>query len=58
MIGGQPAEFSFAGEAPGFVAGVMQLNVQIPAGPSAGAQTLSVAVGADASPAGVIIWVK
>ena len=30
LINGQPALYTYAGEAPGMVAGVMQLNVQIP----------------------------
>ena len=30
IIGGQPAPVSFYGEAPNFVAGVMQVNVRIP----------------------------
>jgi uncharacterized protein (TIGR03437 family) len=29
-INGQPASYVYAGEAPGMVAGMMQLNVQIP----------------------------
>jgi uncharacterized protein (TIGR03437 family) len=58
LVGGQPAQFSFAGEAPGFVAGVMQLNVQIPAGLATGAQAISVAVGGRASQTGVTVAVK
>ena len=32
LVDGQPASVSFFGEAPGLVAGVLQVNVQIPAG--------------------------
>jgi uncharacterized protein (TIGR03437 family) len=42
-IGGQAAEVSFSGLAPGF-AGLYQLNVVIPAGLSAGTQTMTVTV--------------
>jgi uncharacterized protein (TIGR03437 family) len=58
LIGGQVAQFVFAGEAPGFVAGVMQLNVQIPAGLAAGTQPISVAVGGNRSQGGVTVAVK
>ena len=36
-IGGQPATVSYQGAAPGLVAGVMQINVQLPAGIAPGA---------------------
>jgi uncharacterized protein (TIGR03437 family) len=58
LIGGQSAQFSFAGEAPGFVAGVMQLNGQIPAGLNAGTQPISVGIGGHSSQSGVTVWVK
>ncbi len=35
-VGGQPATVVFAGEAPGLVAGVLQVNVQIPANAPSG----------------------
>jgi uncharacterized protein (TIGR03437 family) len=31
-IGGQPATVGYQGAAPGLVAGVMQINAQVPAG--------------------------
>jgi uncharacterized protein (TIGR03437 family) len=47
-IDGQPATVEFYGEAPGLVAGVMQVNVRIPAGVSSGSVPVVVRVG-DAS---------
>lgn len=52
-IGGRPATLLYAGAAPGFVAGVFQINVQIPEGLT-GAQSLVVKVGSNASPASTI----
>jgi uncharacterized protein (TIGR03437 family) len=49
-IGGLPANVNFAGGAPGSVAGVIQVNAQIPAGVTAGsAVPVVVAVGASNS---------
>jgi uncharacterized protein (TIGR03437 family) len=58
VIGGRPAQYSFAGEAPGFVAGIMQLNVQIPEGLNAGPQPISVSVGGRTSQSGVTVALK
>lgn len=52
-IGGRPATLLYAGAAPGFVAGVFQVNVQVPEGLS-GAQSLVVKSGATASPSSTI----
>src|ERR1019366_277151 len=57
-IGGQPAHWSFAGEAPGLVSGVMQLNVQVPTVIAAGDQPIVVSVGTNSSPSGVTVSVK
>ncbi|MGA2197558.1 MAG: hypothetical protein ABSH40_20010, partial [Bryobacteraceae bacterium] len=54
-IGGQPATVLFYGEAPGVVAGVMQLNVQIPAGLPSGSLPLIVSFGAASSQNGVTV---
>jgi uncharacterized protein (TIGR03437 family) len=43
-VGGQ-AIITYAGEAPGMVAGVMQLNVQIPASGPSGAMEVLVSIG-------------
>jgi uncharacterized protein (TIGR03437 family) len=58
-IDNQPAAISFAGEAPGFVAGIMQLNVTIPTTvPDTGAVPLQVTIGGTNSQANVTIFVK
>jgi len=58
-IGGVPARVDYAGEAPQEIAGVMQLNVQVPAGvPSGDAVPVVVKVGNILSPAGVTIAVR
>lgn len=57
-VGGQPANWSFAGEAPGIVSGVMQLNVIIPTNISATDQTLVVTIGGNQSQPGVTVSVK
>ncbi|HTS66770.1 MAG TPA: hypothetical protein VMH28_32320 [Candidatus Acidoferrales bacterium] len=57
-IGGQPANYVYAGEAPGIVSGVMQLNVVIPTTVSAGDLPLVVSVGGVPSQTGVTVSVK
>ncbi len=58
-IGGQAAVVSYAGTAPGLIAGVTQVNIQIPAGITAGAAVpVSVSVGGVQSPAGVTIAIS
>ncbi len=52
-IGGRTATLLYAGAAPGFVAGVFQVNVQVPEGLS-GQQSLVVRSGTIASPASTI----
>ncbi len=44
-IGGQPATISYAGEAPGLVCGVIQINAQVPAALSAGPQPIVLTIG-------------
>jgi uncharacterized protein (TIGR03437 family) len=57
-IGGQGAVVQYAGGAPGSTAGLMQINAVIPSGiPSSNAVPVSIAVGAQSSPAGVTIAV-
>ncbi len=55
LIGGQPANYSFAGEAPGFVTGVMQLNVTVPLAAGTGPQSVTVSVGGNQSQSGVTV---
>jgi uncharacterized protein (TIGR03437 family) len=57
-IGGKPATVQFAGGAPGLVAGVMQINVQIPSGLTAGAAEAIITLGGVSSPQGVTIAVS
>lgn len=58
-IGGQDATVLYAGGAPGLVDGMMQINLQVPAGaPSGKAIPLQVTIGAASSPVGVTISIK
>ena len=57
QIGNQPANILYGGAAPGFVSGVLQLNVQIPACVS-GVVPLQVKVGDGATPAGLTVAVS
>jgi uncharacterized protein (TIGR03437 family) len=57
-IGGQAANYSFAGEAPGFVSGVMQLNVTVPTNISAGDVPLVVSIGGRPSQSGVTVSIR
>ena len=57
-IGGQPAKLEFAGEAPYFVAGVLQVNAQVPATAISGANSITVQVGNQVSQTGVTVWVQ
>ncbi|MGB7759305.1 MAG: hypothetical protein WBL61_05720 [Bryobacteraceae bacterium] len=59
LIGNQPAYVAFAGEAPYFVAGVMQVNAVIPATVVGdGAIPVTVQVGKQISQSGVTVWVQ
>lgn len=58
-IGGQSGTIQFAGDAPGEVAGVVQINVQIPTGIQPGASVpVTVTLGGATSPSGVTIAVS
>jgi uncharacterized protein (TIGR03437 family) len=57
-VGGQPAQWTFAGEAPSLVSGVMQLNVVIPTNIVAGDQPIVVTIGGNPSQQGVTVSVK
>ena len=57
-VGGQPANYSFAGEAPGFVSGVLQLNVITPTNVPAGDQEILVTIGGNQSLHGVTVSLK
>jgi uncharacterized protein (TIGR03437 family) len=58
FIDGQSSPVAFSGEAPGLVSGVMQVNVQIPAGIPSGNLPIQVSVGANQSQAGISVWVQ
>jgi uncharacterized protein (TIGR03437 family) len=57
-IGGQPALYTYAGEAPDMVAGVMQLNVQIPPNAPSGLLSIQVSVGGNMSQNGITVSVQ
>jgi uncharacterized protein (TIGR03437 family) len=57
-IGGQPAPYAYAGEAPGFVAGLMQLNVQIPSNAPSGNLPITVSIGGNTSQSNVTVSVR
>jgi uncharacterized protein (TIGR03437 family) len=57
-VDGQVAYFNFAGEAPGFVSGIMQVNVQIPANARSGDLPITVSVGGNISQSGVTVRVQ
>jgi len=55
----QPTVLTYAGEAPGMVAGLMQLNVQIPADVPSGALEITLWIGANVSPqSGITVTVQ
>ena len=58
MIGGQPATVVFKGEAPGIVAGVLQLNVMVPPTVTSGSNQLSVTIGSNTSQANLTVAVQ
>jgi uncharacterized protein (TIGR03437 family) len=55
-IGGQQVTPSFCGLAPGFA--IYQVNVQVPTGISAGNAAITLSVGGQTSPSGIVIPVK
>jgi uncharacterized protein (TIGR03437 family) len=57
-IDGRPAQVLYAGAAPGMVAGVLQVNVQLPSGIRSGLVAVSLQVGAAASQPGVTLAVQ
>jgi len=57
LAGGQAAEVLYAGAAPDFVAGVMQVNLRIPAG-LRGTLPLQLRIGEATTPAGLNIFVR
>jgi uncharacterized protein (TIGR03437 family) len=58
LINGQPALYTYAGEAPGFAAGLMQLNVQIPSNALSGNLSITVSIGSNISQSTVTVSVR
>jgi len=58
LIGNQPANVTFYGEAPGLVSGVLQINVVVPAGAGTGPVPVSVSMGNNSSQAGVTVYLQ
>jgi uncharacterized protein (TIGR03437 family) len=57
-VGGKPVTVTYYGEAPGFVAGIMQVNAQIPNGVASGDRPLMVSLGSVQSQSGVTVSVR
>ena len=57
-INGQPTPYTYAGEAPDMIAGVMQLNVQIPSAAPSGPLSIQVSVGGNMSQNGITVTVQ
>jgi uncharacterized protein (TIGR03437 family) len=58
LINGQPALWTYAGEAPGLAAGLLQLNVQIPSNAQSGNLSITVSIGSNISQNGVTVSVR
>ena len=58
LVNGLPALYVYAGEAPGLVAGMMQLNVQIPSNAPSGDLAILVSIGGHTSQNGVTVSVQ
>ena len=57
-IGGQAAKLEWCGEAPYTVAGLLQVNADVPATAVSGANSITVKIGDSTSQSGVTVWVK
>ena len=57
-LGGVPSEVLYAGAAPQYVAGLMQVNVRLPGFPHGAVVPVTVTIGSNDSQAGVTIFVK
>jgi trimeric autotransporter adhesin len=58
QIDGREADVLFSGEAPGFVSGVLQVNVRVPSGARSGDLPVVLGIGTIASPGGVTVSVR
>jgi endo-1,4-beta-xylanase len=57
-IGGVDCPVTYAGAAPGLIAGVAQINIQVADGVPSGPQPVIVRIGAAASQPGVTVWIQ
>lgn len=57
-VNGQNANVLYAGNAPGLLHGVIQVNVQLPAGLPSGSVGIVLSVGPHRAPSGVTLWVE
>jgi uncharacterized protein (TIGR03437 family) len=57
-IGGQPAQITYAGEAPGLISGALQVNAVIPQAVSSGPQTIVLTIGSNTNPQVVTVQVQ
>jgi uncharacterized protein (TIGR03437 family) len=58
LIGGVPALSQFAGEAPGLVSGVLQVNIQVPENAPTGNVPITISIGANSTQQGVTVSVQ
>jgi uncharacterized protein (TIGR03437 family) len=58
LINGIPSQVLYAGNAPGLVTGVIQLNVQLPPGVQSGQNPIVVAIGSNATTENVTVWIE
>jgi uncharacterized protein (TIGR03437 family) len=58
LIAGLPALVQFAGEAPGLVSGVLQVNVRVPANAPTGNVPITISIGTNSSQKGVTVSVQ
>src|ERR1039458_10078269 len=58
LVNGQPALYTYAGEAPGLAAGLLQLNVQIPSNAQSGNLSITVSIGSNISQNGMTVSVR
>jgi uncharacterized protein (TIGR03437 family) len=57
-VGGKAAKVTYAGSAPGIVYGVMQVNLEIPTGLTAGVQPLVISLGGTPTQSGLTVQVQ
>ena len=58
FVGGQEGEVLYAGAAPGMIAGLLQVNVRVPVSADPGLAPVTLSVGEERSPAGVLLWIR